>query len=442
MASPFAAQLDTNYCPEDDEVLQIKSILVEPTLRLRRLDDEIAELQRAIDKLAEERDGLETFVAAHKALISPVRRVPFDILQEIFIACIPTHRNCVMSASEPPVLLGRICSSWRAIALSTPHLWARLHIVEPPRGGHASFDAVVDEKVAQRLEIAKMWLGRSGQCPLSISFQSGPDEHNPFPTSPSHSLCGQFLQALIPFAPRWQHIRFAIPLSAFEAMIHLTQTDVPMLETVAFHPQSHFFHESMKWKELPILGSSRISGFSITADCFVFEKSLLRWHQLTDLAIEGPVWRSGLSIDMILHTLASCPELRSCKLAVSGIISEIQHSLVELQFLHTLELEFGNVALTATQLLDRLSLPGLLNFTLNGNRLPNGTPDAQLSLASFLTLCTQLESLKIDSNTFSKSSLLDSLRSLPSTLGGSPSTTTLMAYPRSFHVWTMMFWRF
>ncbi|KAF8213696.1 hypothetical protein K438DRAFT_1105548 [Mycena galopus ATCC 62051] len=30
------------------------------------------------------------------------------------------HRNCVSSASEAPILLGRICSSWRAISLSTP----------------------------------------------------------------------------------------------------------------------------------------------------------------------------------------------------------------------------------------------------------------------------------------------------------------------------------
>ncbi|KAJ6594657.1 hypothetical protein B0H19DRAFT_912125, partial [Mycena capillaripes] len=131
MSSPFAAQLGTNYCPKDEEIIDIKALLVEPTLRLKRLDEEIADLQKAINKLAAERDGLGTFVESHKALISPVRRLPLDIIQEIFVACIPTHRNCVMSASEAPVLLGRICSSWRAISLSTPRIWARIHIVEP-----------------------------------------------------------------------------------------------------------------------------------------------------------------------------------------------------------------------------------------------------------------------------------------------------------------------
>ncbi|KAJ6557851.1 hypothetical protein B0H19DRAFT_906207, partial [Mycena capillaripes] len=123
MSSPFAHRLETNYFPDDEEVLEIQGLLVEPTLRLKRLDDEIADLQKAIDKLAEERNSLGAYVAAHKALISPVRRLPLDIIQEIFIACLPTHRYCVMSASEAPILLGRICSAWRAISFSTPQLW-------------------------------------------------------------------------------------------------------------------------------------------------------------------------------------------------------------------------------------------------------------------------------------------------------------------------------
>ncbi|KAJ7655674.1 hypothetical protein DFH06DRAFT_992420, partial [Mycena polygramma] len=69
----FGYKLGTNYCPNDEEVIEIQGLLVEPTLRLRRLDDEISDLQKAIDELAEERDSLGEYVAAHKALISPVR---------------------------------------------------------------------------------------------------------------------------------------------------------------------------------------------------------------------------------------------------------------------------------------------------------------------------------------------------------------------------------
>ncbi|KAJ6602106.1 hypothetical protein B0H10DRAFT_1757678, partial [Mycena sp. CBHHK59/15] len=115
--------LGTNCCPQDKEIAEIETLLIGPALRLKCLDDEITYLQKALEKLTEEHDRLGAYVDTHKALISPVRQLPLDILQEIFVACIPTHRNCVMHATEVPVLLGRICSSWRIISLSTPRLW-------------------------------------------------------------------------------------------------------------------------------------------------------------------------------------------------------------------------------------------------------------------------------------------------------------------------------
>ncbi|KAF7376788.1 hypothetical protein MSAN_00096100 [Mycena sanguinolenta] len=162
MASPFVSRLGTNYCPTDEEILEINALLVEPTHRLKGLDDEITKLKKAIDKLAEERSRVAAYVEAHKALLSPVRRLPLDIIQELFVACLPTHRNCVMSASEAPVLLGRVCSAWRAILHTTSRLWSRLHVVEPLWSPDDPTSSSFEEKVAQRLEITHTWLSRSG----------------------------------------------------------------------------------------------------------------------------------------------------------------------------------------------------------------------------------------------------------------------------------------
>ncbi|KAJ6594621.1 hypothetical protein B0H19DRAFT_1056875 [Mycena capillaripes] len=412
MASPFAAQLGTNYCPKDEEMIDIKALLVEPTLRLKRLDGEIADLQKAIGKLAAERDELGAFVESHKALISPVRRLPLDIIQEIFIACIPTHRNCVMSASEAPVLLGRICSSWRVISLSTPRLWARLHVVEPPSGYGPTVE-LHNKKVAQRLEVTKTWLSRSGQCPLSISLQSSPDEFPPATPPNSESRSGQFLQALISFAPRWQHIRFTTPPSILANMSHLTATDVPMLESIVFHLQHRFPLLPVKWELLEMLRSPRISSFSVSGNNFVPEKLPFHWHRLTDLAIDGHAWQTLLTSEMVVQTFSRCPELRTCKLAINNRAitgPQLLHS-VELRFLHTLDLDFGSLT-TAPRLLERLSLPELHTFTLSGY----ADPQSSFSLAPFFGLWARLESLTIGSNSFSKISLLDTLNHLPPTL--------------------------
>jgi hypothetical protein len=222
MSSPFASLLGTNYCPKDTEIVQIRDFLIDPLLRLKRLDDEIAVMQKALDTITEERDTLRAYVEAHKALISPFRQLPVDIIEAIFLACLPTHRNCVMSAREAPVILGRICRSWRIISQSFPPLWSSLHIVEPRRPYHARA-GLYEAKISQRQEVAITWLQRSGTCPLSISLVD--DNIDAIP--------GSLVNLLIPFAPRWQEITLSVPSLTLKTLSCLTENDVPLLKDLA-----------------------------------------------------------------------------------------------------------------------------------------------------------------------------------------------------------------
>ncbi|KAF8175561.1 hypothetical protein BJ912DRAFT_1147064 [Pholiota molesta] len=59
---------------------------------------------------------------------SPITRLPYDILQEIFTDCLlryPLHRR-QPSTTTAPILLCHICSSWRMFALASPTLWTHL----------------------------------------------------------------------------------------------------------------------------------------------------------------------------------------------------------------------------------------------------------------------------------------------------------------------------
>ncbi|KAJ7762531.1 hypothetical protein B0H16DRAFT_1883986 [Mycena metata] len=382
MSSPFTSKLDTNYCPTDAEVLEIKSLLVEPTRRLKNLDDEIADLQKAIDKLQEERDSVESFVDGHKALISPARQLPLDLIQEIFVACLPTHRNCVMSASEAPVLLGRICSLWRAISLSTPRLWSKLHVVEPAIWFHPP---LLENKLAQRLETTKTWLERSGQCPLLISLECS--VHNFDQSPPEESLSSiipgamQILQALVPFSRRWQHIHFSAPLWMLRRTIsQLHEADVPLLESIAIYHnnfRAHFDDPEMQSPgPFEILRGARISSFSFAGNIFVPTRFPVRWQQLTSLTIDGPPWNVGpeLNSEAILRTIAGCLELRFCRLGINdGENTEIhsQHPIIEFPFLHTLELHcVENMGPTISFLLERIFIAQITQLhhpRLHGN---------------------------------------------------------------------------
>ncbi|KAF9009944.1 hypothetical protein BDQ17DRAFT_1225776, partial [Cyathus striatus] len=123
MDSPFQQRLGTNYIPSVDETRQIREFLAASDKDVRRIDNEIDQLRKQLDLLQEKRSKILDIAEQHRALISHTRKLSRDVLEGIFLACLPTDRNPCMSAAEAPMLLTRICSSWRAIAHSTPRLW-------------------------------------------------------------------------------------------------------------------------------------------------------------------------------------------------------------------------------------------------------------------------------------------------------------------------------
>ncbi|KAJ6554425.1 hypothetical protein B0H19DRAFT_868891, partial [Mycena capillaripes] len=52
----------------------------------------------------------------------PILTLPTEITVEIFTHCLPDE-PCVPRTDTAPLLLGRICRTWREISLATPELW-------------------------------------------------------------------------------------------------------------------------------------------------------------------------------------------------------------------------------------------------------------------------------------------------------------------------------
>ncbi|KAF7364378.1 hypothetical protein MSAN_01098500 [Mycena sanguinolenta] len=88
------------------------------------LDAEISRIQDHLRDLQEKRTGLATLHSQHTGILSPLRRMPPEILYEIFSWTVPLRD--VFRAEKSPWILTRVCSGWRAIALSQPSLWSLL----------------------------------------------------------------------------------------------------------------------------------------------------------------------------------------------------------------------------------------------------------------------------------------------------------------------------
>ena len=107
-------------------------------------------------------DRVVRFIQQHRGVVSAQRRLPPEIIQEIFIwfACPRTHSRWT-SNSELPWVLGQVCRSWRASALSLSSLWSHLPTIDLAKS---------DPRARTKLQVEYLdeLLRRSRFAPLDI----------------------------------------------------------------------------------------------------------------------------------------------------------------------------------------------------------------------------------------------------------------------------------
>ncbi|KAF8804144.1 hypothetical protein BYT27DRAFT_7107916 [Phlegmacium glaucopus] len=309
--SKFCDKVNTNYIPNPAETEEIKEYVSIVNQELSELNAKITEMKAALVEVTWARDRLQAAANQHQALISPIRQLPPELLQVIFVYCLPSHRNAVMHSSEAPVLLGRVCSEWRQISISTPAVWSSLHIV-PPNVNFSNLTSSTT-RFERKRELIEMWLGRSGTCPLNISFvwfaSDSEDETR---------LCASLLEALVPMCGRWQLLDFQVPLKMFKPFVGLTVKDVPMLEGLSLMDNRTPFGTDVvdKWPDSLIFAESatNLRNFTLTFFSGGLRLPTIPWHQLTTLYLESNISFFFQDSREMLSTFSQCAHLQSCTL--------------------------------------------------------------------------------------------------------------------------------
>ncbi|KAG7439548.1 uncharacterized protein BT62DRAFT_938916, partial [Guyanagaster necrorhizus] len=97
---------------------------------------EILSLEKQITLLIHQKEQLERSVSRRKGLLSPIRRLPSDILLEIFSWAIRRPKNSLdVTAGVWP--LSQVCGCWRDIVSTSPVLWSVV-ILKPPYTQHSA----------------------------------------------------------------------------------------------------------------------------------------------------------------------------------------------------------------------------------------------------------------------------------------------------------------
>ncbi|KAJ7633424.1 hypothetical protein DFH06DRAFT_1222790 [Mycena polygramma] len=406
MESRFTDRFGTNYVPSDEEIESIKWDLVPRTKELARLDEHIREL-------CAQRDQIQAYVDSHKALISHPRRLPPDIVREIFVACLPTSRNAVMSAQEAPLLLCRICSAWRAIALSTPRLWASLHVSW----------AFLASKEPQRLPAVIHWLELSAACPIFLSVAVQGWNWDGWEISPGLEL----IQLLAESSARWHHLELS-DLSK-DAAEKFAEMRPPLLESLKFAGTISVLRQIGSVCMAPRLHTLTFDSQGPERLDELILDMPLPWSQLTHLTLASirELERDcgKLSPSTLMTLLGRCPRLISIHVAMKETDPEVASLRVVMPYLQTFLISQGSLTPNSLEhLFEYVSMPQLRRFDI--------PTSLYIWPANFFdTLRTRLP--LVEEFTMNLSSL--TARSLPDALQSFPSLMKLVVLRTSNWAW-------
>jgi hypothetical protein len=278
--SPVPSRLASNSIPSNAEAADIRSALLGADRDLLEINKDIDILEALLEKRRLERQAFEDFRNAHNGLLSSIRKLPMELLSEVFLNVLECERPQKGVLYEA-FALGAVCSHWRTVALSTPGLWCKIFV--------NVFEGNADSKA----DMVQTWIERSAQYPLSITLNS--DEENS-----SHSV----IDLIVNHCHRLRFFDVSLTHTTFRCLAPL-KSRLPMLQTLCLHIY-YAIREDLRlfscdaFVDAPQL---RVLDTSCPPGMFI-----LPFKQITRF------FTSKLSITYCIEILAMAPNVEACTL--------------------------------------------------------------------------------------------------------------------------------
>ena len=369
LQSPVPEVLAIYAFPSAEESKLIHTTLSKIAVELSELDKEIVQMEGVLDGLRRSRDDLQLFSNRHENTLNPTRRLPAEILGEIFIRWQLTAGD---SLAVTPAL---VCQHWRAVAVATSELWRSFRVT--------SFTTTELD-----VEMTSRWLGRSRGQPLNIAL-TGTGVDAQITNIANHPL----FSMLIDHSDRWKNLRLYIAPGSHALVpqwlpnlpqclpsLHSLEIDGDFYEPFSDFPDSQF-------RNAPLL---RVISFAQRVSTTIPQ---LPWFQLTHCTLLGNNGSRYLYQECH-EILLSCPDLIKCEMQVDGS-HPFPSGLCPILHANLSIFSFGSWDGQNLPLFwDFLSLPALSEVVAWGGYLPAAC------LVSFVTRSScSLTSLMIQSET-------------------------------------------
>jgi hypothetical protein len=136
----------TNHPPSTQDDVSIREVV-------EGLDSRADKIRNQLQLLEQDLQDVERDRKFFRPMLSPLRRMPLEILGEIFVFLVGIDRRYKTLAT-----ISQVCKTWRRAAHLVPRLWCKVSL--DPSSPSLSYEGV------------SAWLGRVGLLPRSVHLDS------------------------------------------------------------------------------------------------------------------------------------------------------------------------------------------------------------------------------------------------------------------------------
>ncbi|KAJ7573473.1 hypothetical protein C8J56DRAFT_1033778 [Mycena floridula] len=172
LLSPLQALVNSNQPPLFMEESHFRTKLSEGVEALNDLTQQILETRQRLESLLEQQALKEQELRDYRLVLHPFRRLPKEILSEIFLSFIdedfdPSDADDTsLDCNEPMWRIPRVCQYWRSLSLGLPRMWSTIRL----SSGDFDLTSAQSAEQTQRLYILGVQLQRSASHHLNVSF--------------------------------------------------------------------------------------------------------------------------------------------------------------------------------------------------------------------------------------------------------------------------------
>lgn len=311
----------TNISPEVEDAIRLMLFDAERLLAI--IDDDLSTLSNVVGHLQERKRILKEYMAEHAALLSPINRLFPDVLEQIFLHCLPDQTYVEMDSHPTPIILGQVCRSWHDVSRSTPRFILFLSAIISSKSYVQSSRLWSSVKVQLRVTSPALtsrlsrWLKMSGALPLTLCITEphSLSRHNSI--SAGVMLLLDSLSSLLEaYSERWQKLEFRYLSPASMKIVFATLCNTtPLLKSLLFMGRG-VEEQRLETIVSPYWSSEVLDDLALVSTRFNMRRLYSQFclTRILRLTLISDKLANRLTTDDALKILGYCPGIVECTL--------------------------------------------------------------------------------------------------------------------------------